>query len=417
MRTRLPLAGLAVAAGLSSFGLAMTLIAIPWYVLHSTGSGTQTGAVTAAETLGLLLSIVLAGPLVDRAGPRRLSITADAITAAAIALIPLAELTVGLPVPLLAVLAFTAGATRAPSDTAKQVLLAQVAEPAGIRLERASSAVDAAMRLGRMVGAPVAGGLVAVLGPVPVLVVDTATLLASAGLVAVFVRGRTPARDGDDAGDRADSYLRRLLGGVRYLRGDRLLRAALPMLMVTNALDVGLSGVLYPAYGSQVFDSSALVGLMVTALGIGGLGGAALYGWIGHRLSRWAVFTACFLLLGMPRFVLLALEPPAPVLLPLLAVSGLGSGALNPILLAVVHERVPAMLRGRVLSLASGGAIAAMPLGTMLAGVLLDWTGLTGALVTFAVIYLVATTFPLIFPVWRELDHRPATPEHAPVAV
>jgi MFS family permease len=107
---------------------------------------------------------------------------------------------------------------------------------------------------------------------------------------------------------------------------------------------------------------------------------------------------------GAPRFALLALEPTPVVLLAGLVVTGIGAGALNPILIPVVHERVPEAVRGRVLSLLVGGVLAAMPIGSLMAGLLLDGVGLVGALAAFGGLYLIATTFPVIFRVWRGLD-------------
>jgi hypothetical protein len=40
----------------------------------------------------------------------------------------------------------------------------------------------------------------------------------------------------------------------------------------------------------------------------------------------------------------------------------------------------------------------------------LDGAGLTGVLLTFSGVYLVAMSFPLVLRVWRELDVRPVSP-------
>ncbi|WP_181772332.1 MFS transporter [Amycolatopsis pittospori] len=397
--SRLPLGALVAASGISSAGVMMTLIAIPWFVLQSTGSGTKTGLVTAAEVLGLMVAALLGGPIVDRVGTRRASVGADLLTTVTVLLIPLAVGTTGLGLPGLIVLSFVMGVSRGPADTAKQVLLAGVAEASGIRTSRAASAVEAAMRTGRMVGGPAAGALIAWIGPIPVLFVDAGALLSSAALVFVLI----PAAAGPPRSS-SEGYLKELREGLGYVKRDALLRAMVGMLMLTNSLDFGLLGVLYPAYGDQVLHSAALVGAMITAVAVGALLGSALYGWLGHRFSRRSALLVAVALEGAPRFALLALEPSPPVLLAGLAVAGIGAGALNPIVLPAVYERVPEAVRGRVLSLLVGGILAAMPLGSMAAGLLLDGIGLVGALAVFGGLYLIATTFPAIFRVWRGLD-------------
>jgi len=397
--SRLPLGALVAASGISSAGVMMTLIAIPWFVLQSTGSGTKTGLVTAAEVLGLMVAALLGGPIVDRVGTRRASVGADLLTTVTVLLIPLAVGTTGLGLPGLIALSFVMGVSRGPADTAKQVLLAGVAEAGGIRTSRAASAVEAAMRTGRMAGGPAAGALIAWIGPIPVLFVDAGALLLSAALVFTLI----PAAAGPPRSS-SEGYLKDLREGLGYVKRDSLLRALVGMLMLTNSLDFGLLGVLYPAYGDQVLHSAALVGVMITAVAAGALVGSALYGWLGHRFSRRSALLVAVALEGAPRFALLALEPSPPVLLAGLAVAGIGAGALNPILLPVVDEGVPEVVRGRVVSLLVGGVLAAMPLGSMAAGLLLDGVGLVGALAVFGGLYLIATTFPAIFRVWRGLD-------------
>ncbi|ANN17661.1 MFS transporter [Amycolatopsis orientalis] len=397
--SRVPLGALVAAAGISSAGVMTTLIAIPWFVLQSTGSGTKTGLVTAAEVLGLMVAALLGGPIVDRVGTRRASVCADLLTTVTVLLIPLAVSTTGLGLPGLIALSFVMGVSRGPADTAKQVLLAGVAELGGIRMSRGASAVEAAMRTGRMVGGPAAGALIALIGPIPVLFVDAGALLLSAALVFTLI----PTAAGPPR-STSDGYLKELREGLGYVKRDAVLRALVGMLMLTNSLDFGLIGVLYPAYGDQVLHSTALVGAMITAVAAGGLLGSALYGWIGHRFSRRSAVLAAVAIEGAPRFALLALKPTPVVLLAGLVVAGIGAGALNPILLPVVYERVPEAVRGRVLSLLVGGVLAVMPLGSLAAGLLLDGIGLVGALAIFGGVYLIATSFPAVFRVWRGLD-------------
>ncbi|MFI9063945.1 MFS transporter [Streptomyces sp. NPDC053429] len=405
----LPLFTLVAVSGVSSLGIAMTLIALPWFVLHGTGSGARTGLVAAAEMLGLLCSAVLAGPVVDRLPARAVSAGADVLSGAALVLVPLLHSRGALPLPVLVCLVFVVGAARGPADTAKQLLLTGAMEGARVTAERATSAVEGARRIGMMTGAPLAGLLIATAGPVRTLCADVAAMLLCALLVALLVPAAGATRT---AAPAVGSYVRDLRTGWTRLRRDRLLRAMTTVLLVTNALDGALNGVLYPAYGTRVLHSSSLFGAMVTAIGAGALLGAALFGWAGHRAPRRALFVAAFVLVGAVRCAALAAEPAPVVLLALLALSGIGSGVVGPLMMSVAYQRVPQDVRGRVFGLLVACALAATPLGMLGAGVLLDHWGLAWSLVATGAVYLGVTLAPLVLRVWRQLDIPvPATPQ------
>ena len=99
---------------------------------------------------------------------------------------------------------------------------------------------------------------------------------------------------------------------------------------------------------------------------------------------------------------------------------GFASGFLNPILGAVIYERIPAPLVGRVTSLTTAMCFALMPLGGLLGGLLVSGWGLTPAMLAIGAAYFVITMAPAFDPRWREMDDRPApsqsgrVPENVP---
>ncbi|MFF3684995.1 MFS transporter [Streptomyces sp. NPDC002187] len=79
---------------------------------------------------------------------------------------------------------------------------------------------------------------------------------------------------------------------------------------------------------------------------------------------------------------------------------------LNPILVTVVHERVPEELRSRVAGVNTAGVLMTTPLGGLAAGFLIEQAGLTAALLTLGGLYFLATLAPAVFPCRREMDSR-----------
>jgi MFS family permease len=83
------LAGVLAAQAVAWTGTRLSAIALPWFVLSSTGSATQTGLVVFAEMGPYVVVQALAGPLIDRLGPRRISVSCDLVAAAGMAMVPL----------------------------------------------------------------------------------------------------------------------------------------------------------------------------------------------------------------------------------------------------------------------------------------------------------------------------------------
>ena len=77
----------AVAA--AAVGEAMMIVAVPWFVLETTGSVTQTGFVVAVGSVGAGVTGFAAGPLVDRVGFKATAVTSYLVGGAAAAAIPL----------------------------------------------------------------------------------------------------------------------------------------------------------------------------------------------------------------------------------------------------------------------------------------------------------------------------------------
>lgn len=400
-RGRRALVALLAANVVSLAGNSMTFLVIPWFVLTTTHSVTRTGIAAFVEGTAFVVSAAFGGLAVDRFGRRRLSVLTDLVSAATVVAIPVLHLTIGLAFWELLLLVGLAAFLRAPGSTARSVLLPLLVRPAGTSLERATSAYDGVSRAGQMLGAPLAGVLIAVLGPANVLFIDAATFLISALLVRLLVPDLNPARAVESA---AGEWLADLRSGAAYLRSDRLLLAMVTMVMLTNMLDAAYSSVLVPVFARNVLHSAVGLGLISGAFGAGALLGTVAFGAVGSRLPRRAVYTVAFLLVGAPRFAVLAAEPGLWVILLVLFTVGLACGAINPILDAVMYERVPGALQGRVFGAVTAGCYAAIPLGALGAGYLVGSAGLRQSLLIVGGAYLLATLAPIVFPSWRDMD-------------
>jgi MFS family permease len=397
-RERAPLYALFAADGVSLTGNVVAIVAIPWFVLETTGSPALTGLTGFFTFLPTVIAAFFGGALVDRVGFRTVSFVADLASGVTVALIPALHLTIGIELWQLILLVFLGALLDAPGRTARRSLLPDLAERAGMRLERASGIGGAIERGSLLVGAPLAGVLIAAIGASNVLWLDAASFACSAGLVAALV-----PRVARERAPEPSTYLNELLEGVRFIRHDRLIRAVVLMVLVTNFLDAPLATVLMPVFAREAFGSSVDLGLILGTFGGFALLGSLVFSAIGHRLPRRRTFVLAFLVGSLP-YLLLATLPSLAVTLALMGVWGLAAGPINPVLQTVAYERIPSELRGRVFGATTAGAWAAIPAGALLGGLVIEWIGVAATLLVTGICYLLVTASGLVNPAFREMD-------------
>jgi MFS family permease len=388
-------------------GTRISTIALAWFVLTTTGSATKTGLVALFEMAPLIVAKALGGPVIDRVGPRRISIASDTASVVVMAAIPLLHTGGLLTFPVLLGLVMVAGALRGPGDTAKETMVPDIAEASGATVERVAGLGGSTDRLAMVVGPALAGVLIASVGTVNALYVDALSFAVAAGLIARFVPvRRAPVPDGAALASAEASYLDSLRAGWRYLLGDRLVLAISLVVAVTNFLDAAYSAVLLPVWIRNHGYGPAELGLVGSCTGLFATVASLLAAVYGHRLPRRTVFVVGFLLAGAPRFFGLASGLPLGAFLGVAAVSGLGAGFLNPIISAVYVQRVPRALLGRVGAMSDAVAWAGIPFGGVLAGAGIAAIGLAPVLALAGGVYLLTTSLPFRAAGWRDLDER-----------
>ncbi|PZG96395.1 MFS transporter [Streptomyces sp. NTH33] len=406
-RSLRPLGGVLAAMAVSLTGTRISVVALPWFVLVTTGSATLTGLVAFCEMAPYVVVKALTGPLVDRIGPRAVSWTTDLASATAAAAVPLLHALDLLSFPLLLALVALIGAARGPGDLAKEVMVPEAAERGRVPLERATGLSGVIERLASTVGLAVGGSLVALLGPLTGLAVNAGCFALGSVIVKLALprgMGHAAEEAPSQAGETGPGYWRRFGEGFTFLRGEPLLLTVIVMVGITNLLDAGFNTVLVPVWARESGGGPAAIGLLGSVLGAAAVGGSLIAAVVAHRLRRRVVFFAGFLLAGAPRFAVLALDAPMGVVAAAFAVSGFGAGFINPVLGAVLFERVPRRMLGRVNALGDSLSWAGIPLGGLLAGAAVTAVGLVPVLLACGAAYFLTTSLTGLRPEWREMD-------------
>jgi MFS family permease len=405
--TKRPLYGWLAADLISLCGTRLSMVALPWFVLITTGSATQTGLVAFAEMGPYVAAKALAGPHIDRLGARRICVLADFASTGIVGIIPLLHMAGALRYDILLVLVALAGLLRGPGDGAKAALVPDVVDAAGVATERVTGLQSAVERFAGLAGAALAGLIVVAVGPANALIVD-AVSFALSGLLIAATGPRQIHREAEDDG----TYIERLRTGWDFLRRDPVLVAIVVMVALTNLIDQASSVVLMP-YWVHVngYGAGTLAALFATFSAASTVG-AVLAAWLGARLPRFITYVVAFTIAGAPRFIVMALDAPLAVIVAVGMAGGLAAGFINPILGAVIYERIPRHLMGRVTALGTSLAWALIPFGGIVGGIAIAAIGISPALLVLGLAYFAVTMLPAIRPEWRDIDKGHGTSGH-----
>lgn len=409
----------------SGTGSALSRVAIPWFVLETTGSAARVGLTSGVASLALVAAGILGGPVVDRLGFKKTAIVADLGSGVAVALVPLLYLTVGLSFWHLLVLVALASLLGMPGLTAHIGLVPALADAARIPRERVNAASQSIGHFSSLAGPVVGGVLVAALGVRDVLWLDAASFAVSAAILASAVPspseraemsakqavGETLAED-----DNRGGYFGRLAEGLRFIRRDPVILRIVAASVAINFAYVPVLTVVLVVYAERILGGAVDLGLMFGALGAGALVGSTLFGAIGHRLPRRATLASGNAALSLSTWLLLA-TASLPATVAALVLAGLGLGPGNPIIYTVTQERTPEGLLGRVTGTQLALSNAAVPLGAVLAGYLLDIVGLRFVLVASAATILAVALFVALSPTLARMSESRAPERRRTIGV
>jgi MFS family permease len=363
---------------ISTTGAQMTWLALPWFVLVTSGSATHTTFVVAAEVIGLALLGLPGGRVLGRLGARRTMMLCDACRAPLMLVIPVLHWTVGVSFALLLAVAFALGAFSAPHFAAEKVIVPELLGEDEQRVGEANALFQGANRATILIGPALAGLLIGLIGATPVLVIDAATYVVALGLVAIFVPSRPPVQQ--------DEEHRSVRAGLRFIKGDRLLRVWWPTFAVGDAAWTAFFIAVPVLVLDRFGHHASIAGLLIASFGIGALiGNAISFKYLTRRFAGLAVIATFAMFQALPLWFLW-LPLPAAGLAALIFASGIANGLVNPSLHTITTLRVPAPLRPNVLTTAMVGWAVVNPLGLFVTGPVLDAFGTTPVLIGFATV-------------------------------
>jgi MFS family permease len=373
-----PFALLFAGQAISSLGDRLVPVALTFAVLDLTGSVTDLGLVTAAQTAPLLLFVLIGGVWADRLPRHRLMLGSDVVRAAAQGLSAVIVLSGSARIWELAALQAIYGTAEAFFGPASRVVVAQTVDRAD--LQQANALIGLSAELTSVLGPALAGVIVVAASPGWGLAIDAASFVVSAVFVALV-------RVAPLAAQARTSTIAELRAGWRTFRSHTWLWAT----VVYFTLFIGFVFAPWQVLGPQIARTSlggpGAWAAINAAVGAGSIAGALLgLRWRPVHPLRSALLL--FLVGGPALYVLVAGHAPLAVILVVAVVDGSSGAFFNTVWYTSIQREIPAGELSRVTSWDYLGTLSMQPVGLALAGPVAEGLGVSVTLYCSAAVFV-----------------------------
>ncbi len=394
---------------ISVLGSRVSALAIPLLVLSLTNSPARAGVVGFAGSLPFLLWQLPAGGLVDRWDRKRTMIWCDLGRGIAIASIPIAMWLERLTIAQIVAVAFVEGSLFVVFNLAQNAAIPKIVAPE--QLPRALAQNEAGSRGSALAGGPLGGLLFGLARPLP-FVFDAISFIVSIGTVAA-----TRAEFQIETTTQRDKLHREVAEGFRWLWANPFIRATSLMFAGANfIINAVMLAVVVVARDRGA--SSAQVGLIFSFIGIGGLLGSLVAARAQRTLPPKIIIVGVNWLFAV-LVAAMAMPGPAFLLGPIIGVLAFTVPTLSVLVSTYELSLIPDRLLGRVEAVILLLAWGSIPLGSLVAGSLLEWLHPTPAMLALGGLMGLVALAATISPAIRRVPDLPgSTPEGSePIAV
>jgi MFS family permease len=379
-----------IGSTLSAVGGALTMFAVPLQVYDITRSSLAVGAIGVAQMVPTVTIGLLGGAIADAVDRRKLVLVATSGRAAVSAGLA-AQAFAGLgSVWLLYALVAVSSSLSAINAPARRTFIPSLLPAdqltAGLAVNRLSSQI-------MLTTGPTLAGLITA---VPVLGLRACYLIDAASFAcSLYGVARLPALPRSAGAARPGP--RAVAAGIRYIGRSRVLAGA--FLADLSATVFGLPVALFPAINAERFGADPrTLGLLTTAVGVGGLVSAALSGPVG-RIARQGRAMLYAVAVWGAAFAAFAIASTLWLSLVTLAIAGVADTVTVVLRGTIVQQAAPDEFRGRIIAADYVVGVSGGQLGNLEAGALGSLTSptisaLAGGLITVAGAVVIGLTLP-----------------------
>ena len=353
-------------ATISTLGGAISLVSVSWIVYQYTHSALDISYVGLAGIVPGIVLGLLAGVAADRYNRRSLMIAADLARMAAMGLLVTVLFFSGFSLVLVLTVMVLVNSFSALFTPASQAIVASlVTRPS---LEDANGLLQSSVGVMWSTGSALGGILVALLGPVLGLGINTLTYALSA--VFLFQIASEMGRPKHQASPSPVSLRGDFSDGMHYMLGHASVFEISFGYLPVNLLSSLVTPFLVVYAATRFGGNAAIYGSLAAALAAGGAVGPLIVGSIPARRFAGVLMGAC-ILIEAGAYGLLAISGNLGLAILGTLIAGIVIGFSNTIYYSTMQAVVPGEVLGRVLSIGDFGSFVAIPAGLVAGGFLI----------------------------------------------
>ncbi|MGI8825786.1 MAG: MFS transporter [Chloroflexota bacterium] len=362
---------------ISLLGDQFYFVALTWLTLQLTDSALALGTLFMAAAIPRGVLILVGGALTDRFSPRPLMLASNALRCVIVAAITALVALHAVQLWHLYVLSIAFGVIDAFFYPASASIVPSLVPEE--RLTAGNALMQGSMQITTLIGPALAGALIAVVGSATgngtsfgidalSFAVATAMLMMMRGAR----RGPSPAADIAQAPAETSptSMMTEIKAGLRYAWNDPVLRSILFAIAAISFSFDGPAIIGWALLAHNRFTAGAAgFGAMVAAVGGGAMIGTLIGGSIARPRRRGLVLPAIVAMMGA-LMACLAIVPNLLFAAAIVAITGVGSGLANTIMIPWLQTRTESAMLGRVMSLVMLASFGLAPVSFGVAGLL-----------------------------------------------
>jgi MFS family permease len=383
------------ASAVSNLGDGVMGAAFPLLVASITRDPLLVAGATVVGRLPWFFFALVSGALVDRMDRKRVMVVVDWLRAGVVGVLGVLLLAGDVPLAVIYVVAFLLGSAETMFDTSAEAILpaivgADALEAANGRIQSTEWATNS------FAGPPAGAALFAAIAALPFLI--NAASFAVAAILVAAIGGTFRAEKEVDRSKGAIG--REVREGLGWLWGHTVLRTLSIMAGVINLMAFGVIAIWVLYVQDEIGLGDLAFGLMLAAMGVGGLVGALTSAMVAKRLGQGTTLLVA-LVLFIATTLVMALTSTVALVFGAGFFIGLGLGAWNVVAISLRQSLTPDELRGRVAATSRMLAWGTQPLGALLGGIVAGIYGLRAPFFMAAAVWSV-----LLFAVAPIVNNR-----------